>query len=173
MAAYLPAALRERAAALARGLGISRSRLVALALEAYLTGGDQADPPPLPPTFPGGGDGGIRQGGVYWVQAFALGAAQEIVGHPHVVLQEDVFNRSRVHSVVVCALTSNLRRAQWPGNVLLEAGEANLPRASVVEVTKVAAVDRAALGAYLGSLPPERVQQILAGMRLAQSLDRH
>src|SRR5918995_1804239 len=43
--------------------------------------------------------------------------------HPHVVVQEDLFNHSRVPTVVVCALTSNLRRASWPGNVMLEACE--------------------------------------------------
>ncbi len=47
--------------------------------------------------------------------------------HPRVVVQDDVFNRSRVATVVVCALTSSLRRANGPGNVLLEAGEGNPP----------------------------------------------
>jgi mRNA interferase MazF len=45
-----------------------------------------------------------------------------------VVIQNNVFNRSRINTVVVCALTSNLQRAAAPGNVLLEAGEADLPK---------------------------------------------
>ena len=57
--------------------------------------------------------------------------------HPHVVVQEDVFNHSRIATVVVCALTSNLHRANEPGNVLLEAGEGNLPKQSVVVVSQV------------------------------------
>lgn len=171
-AVYLPAALREQAAALARAIGISRSRLVALALESFLADGVPADHRPPAGYFAESGADSIHQGGVYWVRASAAGVEEEAVAHPYVVLQDDLFNRSRVRSVVVCALTSNLRRAQWPGNVLLPAGEANLPKTSVVEVSKVAAVDRAELGAYLGSLPPARVQQILAGVRLAQSLHR-
>lgn len=52
--------------------------------------------------------------------------------HPRMVVQDDAFNHSRITTVVVCALTSNLRRANWPGNVLLEASEGNLPKQSVV-----------------------------------------
>jgi mRNA interferase MazF len=52
--------------------------------------------------------------------------------HPHVVIQNNVFNRSRINTVVVCALTSNLQRAAAPGNVLLEAGEADLPKQCLV-----------------------------------------
>ena len=55
--------------------------------------------------------------------------------HPHVVVQDDVFNRSRITTVVVCTLTSNLHRANEPGNVLLDLGEGNLPKRSVVVVS--------------------------------------
>jgi mRNA interferase MazF len=84
------------------------------------------------------------------------------------VLQDDVFNRSRIQTVIVCALTSNMKRASMPGNVLLDGGEANLPRQSVVEVSKVSAVDRTQLGDYIGTLSRQRVNQILAGMRFLQ-----
>jgi mRNA interferase MazF len=87
-----------------------------------------------------------------------------------VVVQDNVLNRSRIHSVVVCGLTSNRKRANLPGNVILEAGEANLPRQSVVEVSKLSTVDKAQFGQYIGSLSGERVQQILAGMQFLQVL---
>lgn len=89
--------------------------------------------------------------------------------HPYVVIQDNVFNHSRIHTVIVCALTSNIKRANWPGNVLLEVGEANLPRQSVAEISKVSSVDKKQLGDYIGSLTSQRVDQILAGMRLQQS----
>jgi mRNA interferase MazF len=47
--------------------------------------------------------------------------------HPHVVVQDDVFNHARITTVVVCALTTNLHRAKEPGNVLLDEGEGGLP----------------------------------------------
>ncbi|MDX1994547.1 MAG: type II toxin-antitoxin system PemK/MazF family toxin [bacterium] len=105
----------------------------------------------------------MRQGEVYWVQP-----AGSDIPHPHVVIQDDLLNHSRLSTVVVCALTSNPKRAALPGNVLLEAGEANLPRQSVVEVSKVASVEKTRLGEYIGSLDARRMQQIFAGMRLLQ-----
>jgi mRNA interferase MazF len=88
--------------------------------------------------------------------------------HPHVVVQDDVFNHSRITTVVVCALTSNLHRVNEPGNVLLEVGEGNLPAQSVVVVSQISSVDKARLGEPIGSLSEARVEQILAGLRLQQ-----
>ena len=88
--------------------------------------------------------------------------------HPHVVIQDDVINHSRIQTVVVCALTTNAKRANAPGNVLLEPGEANLPRQSIVVVSQVSTVEKAQLGEYIGSLTQQRVDQILAGMRFLQ-----
>lgn len=89
--------------------------------------------------------------------------------HPHVVIQDDVFNRSRIPTVIVCGLTSNPQRASEPGNVLLDAGEGNLPKSSVLVVSQVSLVEKAKLGGYIGSLSQERVEQVLAGMRFQQA----
>jgi mRNA interferase MazF len=107
----------------------------------------------------------IRQGDVYWVD---LGPSRSGSGflHPHIVVQNDLFNRSRLGTVVVCAITSNLKRAEAPGNVLLEEGEANLPKHSVVNVSQPFTVDKDKLVEKLGSLGPERTRQILAGLDL-------
>jgi mRNA interferase MazF len=87
--------------------------------------------------------------------------------HPHVVIQNNVFNQSRIQTVVVCTLTSNLRRAKAPGNVPLEPGEGNLSKESVVVVTQLFTVDKTQLGEYIGSLSRKRVNQIVEGVRLA------
>lgn len=91
------------------------------------------------------------------------------IAHPHVVVSEDVFNHSRVTTVIVCALTSNLKRANEPGNVLLDPGEGDLERQSVVVVSQIASVPKDALGARIGRLSSERVEQILAGLRFQQA----
>lgn len=112
---------------------------------------------------------GINQGDIFWIKSENPEESElGFYPHPYVVVQEDVFNHSRIHSVVVCALTTNLKQAKAPGNVLLEVGEGNLPKRSVVVVSKVSAVDKARLGEYVGSLGEERVKQILAGMRFLQ-----
>jgi mRNA interferase MazF len=112
----------------------------------------------------------INQGDIYWVPLEEPDEPEPGYIHPHVVIQDNVLNHSRIHTVVVCALTTNLKRAKAPGNVLLEAGEANLPRQSVVVVSQVSTVDKTQLGEYIGSLTEQRVHQILAGMRFLQTM---
>ena len=111
----------------------------------------------------------IRQGDVFWIEADPSRGSIPGVPHPHVVVQDDVFNRSRISTVIVCALTSNLNRATEPGNVLLEPGEGNLEKQSVVVVSQVSSVYKTRLGAHVGTLSGERVQQILAGMLFLQA----
>ncbi len=108
----------------------------------------------------------IRQGDVYWIDLGDPAGPGPGYRHPHVVIQNNLFNRSRIHTVVVCALTSNLRRAQAPGNVLVEEGEAGLPKQSVVNVSQLFTVDKRDLIEKIGTLPRLRVRQILEGVRL-------
>lgn len=110
----------------------------------------------------------IRRGDVFWVAPDDARGPVPSYAHPHVVVQDDVFNDSRITTVVVCALTSNLNRASEPGNVLLDAGEANLPKQSVVVVSQISSIDKTRLGARLGSLSDARVEQILDGLRFQQ-----
>lgn len=112
----------------------------------------------------------IQQGDIYWLRAARADGAEVDYAHPYVIIQEDVINHSRVNTVVVCALTSNRNRVTEPGNVLLEVGEANLPKPSVVVVSQVEAVEKTALGEYIGTLSRERIEQILAGMRFQQKV---
>ena len=116
---------------------------------------------------------GINQGDIYWVLLNDPDGLHPGITHPHVIIQEDVINLSRINTVVVCALTTNMKRVNIPGNVLLEAGEANLPRQSIVVVSQVSTVDKTQLGEYIGSLSGERVKQILSGMRLQQYMTAH
>ena len=110
----------------------------------------------------------INRGDIFWIGPDDARGPVPSYSHPHVVVQDDVFNHSRITTVVVCALTSNLHRANEPGNVLLDAGEGNLPRQSVVVVSQISSVDKARLGERIGSLSDARVEQILAGLRFQQ-----
>ena len=108
----------------------------------------------------------ISQGDVYWVDLGEPSGSEPGYLHPHVVIQNNVFNLSRINTVVMCMLTSNLKRAQSPGNVLLEKSEANLPKQSVVNVSQIFTIDKNALGERIGTLSRMRVQQILDGVAL-------
>lgn len=105
----------------------------------------------------------VSQGDIFWVPL-----EETSYTHPHVVIQDDVINCSRINTVVVCALSTNMKRAKAPGNVLLEVGEADLPKQSVVVVSQVSSVSKTQLGEYIGSLSKQRINQILAGMRFLQ-----
>jgi len=89
-----------------------------------------------------------------------------------VVIQDDLLNHSRIETVVVCALSSNPRRVQEPGNLQLHQGEGELEKPSVVLVSQLACVLKSQLGDYIGRLSPERVMQILSGLRLQQEAGR-
>lgn len=108
----------------------------------------------------------IRQGDVFWVDLGEPGGSRPGFRHPYVVLQNDVFNASRLNTVVLCALTSNVQRAKAPGNVLLRKGEGNLPKDSVVNITQIVTVDKSDLFEKIGSLSPKRMRQIIDGVNL-------
>jgi len=108
----------------------------------------------------------INQGDVFWVDLGEPSGSEPGYLHPHVVIQNNVFNRSRINTVVVCGVTSNLKRAEAPGNVPLEKGEANLPKQSVINVSQIFTVDKGDLVEKIGALSPHRVRQILDGIQL-------
>ena len=108
----------------------------------------------------------INQGDVYWIELDEPRGSEPGYSHPHVVVQNNVFNASRINTVIICALTSNIKRAEAPGNVLLEKGEANLPKQSVVLVSQIFTVDKTQLGEFIGTLSERRVKQIIEGIYL-------
>lgn len=108
----------------------------------------------------------IRQGDVVWVELPPPRDSAPAGRRPGVVLQHDRFNRTRIGTVVVAAVTSNLRYADLPGNVRLRRGEGGLPRPSVVNVTQIATVDRSCVVERAGRLTPRRLLQVWSGVLL-------
>ena len=103
----------------------------------------------------------IHQGDIFWV---ALDPGGTGARRPYVVIQNDAVNRSRIGSVLLCALTSQLKLAAVPGNVLLDPGEGGLPKQSVVNVSQVYTAPKADLEEYIGTLSPARIRAILDGL---------
>jgi mRNA interferase MazF len=108
----------------------------------------------------------IAQGDVFWLDMGAPHGSGPGFRRPHVIIQNDVFNASRIQTTILCAVTSNLARARAPGNLLLQKGEANLSRPSVVNVSQIVTVDKSILKEKIGTLSQERVRQIVAGLHL-------
>ena len=108
----------------------------------------------------------INQGDVFWIDLGEPSGSAPGYRHPHVVIQNNVFNCSRIHTVIVCTITSNLSRANSPGNVLLDKSEANLPQKSVVNVSQIFTVDKNDLVEKIGTVSRKRILQILEGVHL-------
>lgn len=107
-----------------------------------------------------------KQGDIFWINLPAPRGSGPGFRHPHVVVQNNVFNTSAINTTIVAALTSNIKRAQTPGNVLLNKNEANLPKASVVNVSQLFTVDKSDLDEKLGTLSKQRIEQVITGIEL-------
>ncbi len=108
----------------------------------------------------------ICQGDIFWVDLGIPSGSAPGYRHPHLVIQNNLFNRSRISTVVVCALTSNIKRAEAPGNVRLSKGEANLPKPSVVNISQVITIDKTDLHEKIGTISPARFKEVLEGLML-------
>lgn len=108
----------------------------------------------------------VGQGEIYWVEFGVPGGSEPCYRHPHIVIQNDLFNLSRIKTVVMCALSSNLKLAGAPGNVLLSEGEANLPKECVANISQVSTVNKEDLVEKIGTLSSERLDEVLRGVFL-------
>lgn len=112
----------------------------------------------------------MRRGELWWVDfAEPVGSAPGY-RRPAVVVSADRFNRSRIATVIVAAVTSNTRLADAPGNVALPAGPSGLPKDSVVNVSQLLAVDRGLLDRRIGMLPSAQLAVLDRGLRLVLDL---
>jgi mRNA interferase MazF len=108
----------------------------------------------------------ISQGDVLWASLEDPLGSSPGVRRPVVVVQGDSFNASRIATTVVVPLTSKLRLAAAPGNVVLAAARTGLPKDSVANVSQVVSVDRSLLSDRVGHLPENDLRLILAGIDL-------
>lgn len=112
----------------------------------------------------------VGQGEVWWADLGEPAGSEPGYRRPIVVVQGDVFNRSRISTVVCVALTSNVRWAEAPGNVLLSQRHTGLPKQSVANVSQIVTLDKAALHERMGKVPRTKLDLILAGIDIV--LDR-
>ena len=112
----------------------------------------------------------IERGEIWWAEL------QEPVGsgpgfrRPLVIVQSNDFNKSRISTIVALALTSNLKLADAPGNVMLPKNITGLPKDGVANVSQIITIDKNFLSDRIGRLPANIMRRIDAGMRLALSL---
>lgn len=110
----------------------------------------------------------VARGEIWWVDFAAPIGSAPGYRRPAVIVSSDRFNASRLAAVIVAAVTSNVRLAAAPGNVLLP--ERLLPRRSVVNVTQLLAIDRMLLHTRIADLPSIERRKVDEGLRLVLGL---
>jgi mRNA interferase MazF len=107
----------------------------------------------------------MRRGQIWWANLPDPDGSGPGYRRPVLIIQADVFTRSRIGTVIVVVLTGNLRLAAAPGNVLLRSDESRLPRDSVVNVSQVVTLDKAALESEVAQISLHSLEVIENGLR--------
>ena len=112
----------------------------------------------------------MKRGEVWWADLPEPSASEPGFRRPVLVVQADEFNRSRINTIVVAAITSNTKLASAPGNVLLSKRSVNLDRESVVNVSQIVTLDKSFLIERVGRMPAPKLREVDEGMRLVLAL---
>lgn len=112
----------------------------------------------------------VRRGEIWWADLPEPRGSEPSFRRPVLVVQADSFNKSLIQTVIVAVITSNLRLAEAPGNVVLPARASSLSRDSAVNVSQLLTLDREYLTEYVGTLPLIIQASVDAGLHLVLNL---
>ena len=112
----------------------------------------------------------MRRGEVWWASLPAPTGSGPGLRRPVLVIQSNPFNESRISTVVVAVITSNLALAEAPGNVRVSKTETRLAKPSVVNVSQILTIDRTLLTGRVGALPGQAMHQVEEGLKLVLGL---
>jgi len=112
----------------------------------------------------------IERGDIWWAELGKPRGTEPGFRRPVLVVQADAFNRSRIQTVICVVLSSNLRVADAPGNVVLASRDSGLPKDSVANVSQIVTIDRDVLRERVGKVPGQVRERIDRGVRLVLDL---
>ena len=112
----------------------------------------------------------MQRGEIWWASLPRPTGSEPGYRRPLVIVQSDEFNASRIRTVIAVAITSNLKLAEAPGNVLLSRRESGLPKRSVANISQLITVDKSFLLQKAGKLNPQKLQEVESGIKLVLSL---
>ena len=115
----------------------------------------------------------MRRGDIWWASLPDPHGSGPGYRRPVVIVQSDSFNESRINTVIVAILTSNLNLAAAPGNVMIEQRVSMLSGDSIVNVSQVLTIDRSLLTEVISKLPDRIMDTIDDGLRLVMNLLLH
>jgi mRNA interferase MazF len=108
----------------------------------------------------------MQRGDIWWANLPEPTGSASGYRRPVLIIQADAFTRSRIATVIIAAITSNLRLATAPGNVFLSATESGLPKDSVVNVSQIITLDKSMLDEYVDRISATTLTQVEEGIRL-------
>jgi mRNA interferase MazF len=112
----------------------------------------------------------IRRGDIWWASLPTPRGSEPGFRRPVLVVQADSFNQSRIQTVLAVAITSNVKLAQAPGNVLLGPKISGLSKPSVANVSQVITLDKSFLEKKVRRIAKPALTLVDDGLRLVLSL---
>lgn len=112
----------------------------------------------------------MQRGEIWWAELSAPTGSEPGYRRPILIVQENDFNQSRISTVIAVAITSNLRLAEAPGNVLLKKRWTKLPKDSVANISQIITLNKSDLTECISSLPKLKVSEIDNGLRLVLNI---
>ena len=113
----------------------------------------------------------MNRGEIWWVDLPEPSRLEPGFKRPLVILQSDIFNKSKINTVICAVITSNLRLAEAPGNVLLTSNPNLLPKDSVINVSQIITIDKSFLLEKVGKLNAKQMERLEKGIRLVLELE--
>ena len=107
----------------------------------------------------------VRRGEIWWANLPEPRRPEPGYRRPVLVVQADLFNSSRIQTVIVAVITTNMDLADAPGNAVLRADLTGLPRDSVLNVSQILTLDRSFLTEQAGMLSPRLQHAVDKGLR--------
>jgi mRNA interferase MazF len=112
----------------------------------------------------------MQRGDIWWATLRPPTVSEPGYRRPVLIIQSDDFNKSRINTVVVAMLTSNLRLKAAPGNVFLAKRRTKLPKDSVANVSQVITLDKSFLTKRISRLSTDKMKYVDDGLRLVLNL---
>jgi mRNA interferase MazF len=112
----------------------------------------------------------VNRGEIWWVDLPEPIKSQPGFRRPVLIIQSDTFNQSKINTVICAVITSNLRLAEAPGNILLPARASGLAKDSVINVSQIITVDKSFLTEKIGELNQKLINKLEEGLKLVLAI---
>jgi mRNA interferase MazF len=113
----------------------------------------------------------MMRGELWWTDFGLPFGSEPGFRRPILIVQDDAFNKSKINTVIIVPLTTNLALAEAPGNVLLEKEESGLTKDSVLVVSQLSAIDKKRLIEFAGKIEKQTIEEVEEGIKLVLGME--